>query len=198
MTMFILVRHATHCLVDRVLVGRMAGVSLSEEGHDQARRLASALSSERITALHSSPQVRARETARAIADRLGLPIEIAGAIDELDVGDWTGRPFAALTEDPLWSLWNNQRSSSRPPHGESMAELQTRAMLHVNAIATAEPKARVAIVSHAEVIRAIIMDALKMPLDDFHRIEVAPGSISTIAIQCTRAEIVFLNQPVAA
>jgi len=194
MTMFFLIRHGVHGLVDRVLVGRMAGVSLSEEGREQARRIADRLADQRVTALQSSPQTRAQETAQPIAAKLGLPIEIASAIDELDAGAWTGEPFAALQRDPLWTLWNTQRGSSRPPQGESMRELQTRATAHLGAMAAAEPEGCIAIVSHAEVIRAIIMDALKLPLAAFHRIEVAPGSISTVAIENGNAAIVAVNQ----
>jgi broad specificity phosphatase PhoE len=196
MTMFYLVRHGAHGLVDRVLVGRMPGVSLSEAGREQARRIASILSGERITALQSSPQPRAQETAHPMAERLGLPIQIASAIDELDAGTWTGQPFAALTNDPLWRLWNHSRGTARPPKGESMLELQTRAMAHVNSIAAAAPEGRVAMVSHAEVIRAIIMNVLRMPLDEFHRVEIVPGSVSTVAIEGGNATIVSLNQPV--
>jgi broad specificity phosphatase PhoE len=196
MTMLFLVRHGAHGLVDRVLVGRMPGVSLSEVGREQARRVALMLSGERITALQSSPQPRAQETARQIADRLGLPIEIASAIDELDAGTWTGQPFAALTNDPLWKLWNHARGTARPPKGESMLELQTRAMAYVNGIAAAAPEGRVAVVSHAEVIRAIVMNVLRIPLDEFHRVEIAPGSVSTVAIDRGDPTIVSLNQPV--
>ncbi len=195
MTMFFLVRHGAHGLVDRVLVGRMPGVGLSDEGHEQARRIADKLSNQGITLLQSSPQTRAQETARPIADRLGLPIEITSAIDEIDAGAWTGRPFAALSGDPLWTIWNTQRGSARPPQGESMRDLQLRAMSHVNGIAAAAPEGRVAIVSHAEVIRGIVMHVMKTPLDEFHRVEIAPGSISTIAIGHRGTAIVSLNQP---
>jgi len=196
MTMFFLVRHGAHGLVDRVLVGRMPGVSLSEEGREQARCIALMLFSKRITALQSSPQPRAQETAHPIAERLSLPIEISSAIDELDAGTWTGQPFAALSNDPLWTAWNSARGSARPPQGESMVELQTRAMAHVNGIASATPEGRIAMVSHAEVIRTIVMNVLRMPLDEFHRIEIAPGTISTVAIEAGNAAIVSLNQSV--
>jgi broad specificity phosphatase PhoE len=195
-TILFLIRHATHGLVDRVLVGRMAGVNLSNEGHEQARRLANRLSGERITALQSSPQTRAHETARPIAERLGLPVEIASAIDELDAGAWTGQPFAVLDRDPLWSLWNTARGSARPPQGESMLELQSRAATYVSGVAAAVPDGRVAMVTHAEVIRALVMNALHMPLDEFHRVEIAPATITTAAIESGDMRVISLNEPV--
>jgi broad specificity phosphatase PhoE len=196
MTMFFLIRHGAHDLVNRTLVGRMPGVTLSEKGREQARRIAARLSGERITTLQSSPQTRAQETARPIAERLGLPVEITSAIDELDAGAWTGQPFATLDQDPLWTLWNARRGSARPPQGESMRELQERAMTHVCSTAMAAPEACVAVVSHAEVIRAIVMNVLNLPLDEFYRVDVAPGSISTVAIHEGNAAIVSLDQPV--
>jgi broad specificity phosphatase PhoE len=66
----------------------------------------------------------------------------------------------------------------------------------VSNVAAAAPEGRVAMVSHAEVIRAIVMNVLRMPLDEFHRVEIVPGSVSTVAIEGGDATIVSLNQPV--
>jgi probable phosphoglycerate mutase len=87
-----LVRHAEHIHQGRVLVGRMPGIPLSETGRRQAERLADRLTAERIEAVHASPSERAQATARPIADRLGLPVQTAPEVDEIDFGDWTGAP----------------------------------------------------------------------------------------------------------
>ena len=194
MTTFFLTRHAPHALVDAVLVGRMPGAQLDENGRKQARRVAGMLAGREITAIQSSPQARARETAQPIAGRTGLPIEIAQAVDEIDVGEWTGRPFSALREDPLWQLWNRARSSARPPRGESMQELQSRVVKHLYQMSSERPDARVVVVSHAEVIRAALLHVLKLPLDEFWRVEVAPTSVSTLVIDGDRAEVACVNE----
>jgi probable phosphoglycerate mutase len=181
-------------MVDAVLVGRMPGAQLDENGREQARRVAGLLAGRDITAIQSSPQARARETAQPIAGRTGLPVEIAKAVDEIDVGDWTGLPFSALREDPRWQLWNQTRSAARPPRGESMQELQSRVVRHLYRMSSERPDARVVVVSHAEVIRAALLHVLKLPLDEFWRLEVAPASVSTLVIDGDRAEVAWLNE----
>jgi broad specificity phosphatase PhoE len=180
-----------------VLVGRMPGAELGDHGREQARRLAGLLTDRGITAIQSSPQTRARETAQPIAGQTGVPIEIAQAVDEIDVGDWTGRPFSALQDDPLWQRWNRARGSARPPGGESMQELQTRVIQHLYQLASDCPDARVVVVSHAEVIRAALLHVLNLPLDDFWRIEIAPASVSTLVVEDGRAEITRVNERLA-
>ena len=197
MTTFSLIRHGTHDIVDDVLVGRTPGVRLNSRGRNQAQRLADRLGRERIDLVQSSPQMRAQETAEPIAQRVGMPVEISAEIDELNTGAWTGRTFAALNGDPLWSLWNTRRGTVRPPDGESMHELQLRAVEHLGRIAASMPDGHVALCSHAEVIRAIVLHALRLPLDDFHRVNVAPATISTLAVHQDGIDVIALNEPVA-
>ena len=129
--MFFLVRHAAHELVDRVLCGRMPGVRLGEEGRAQARRLADRLSRERVAAIHTSPLERARETAAPIAETFKLTPEMCETINEIDVGEWAGREFAMLGDDPRWAAWNSARGVTRAPGGETMLDVQARVIGHL-------------------------------------------------------------------
>ena len=49
-------------------------------------------------------------------------------------------------------------------------------------------------VSHAEVIRAALLAALDLDLDAFHRIEVEPASVSTIAVGGHNLSLVGMNE----
>jgi broad specificity phosphatase PhoE len=197
-TTFFLVRHATHGSVGRILVGRMPGVRLDTDGAGQAGRLAARLVREHIDMIQSSPRERARETAAPIGHRCGVRVKVEAALDEIDFGDWTGRPIAALDGDPRWERWNARRSEGRPPCGESMRELQARVIGHLEAIRSAMPNARVVMVSHAEPIRAAILCCLGIPLDDFGRVDIAPASITTIAFGERGRDVMALNRSVAA
>ena len=180
MTTILLVRHAVHALLPRVLTGRMEGISLSPEGCAQARRLAEILAREPIAAVQSSPRERARQTAEIIAARHVLPVEIAPALDEIDVGLWTGMPFAELKKDPAWNAWNSQRGSACPPNGESMKSLQHRVMRHIEEVKTLYRGETVVLVSHAEPIRSALLFARGIPLDNFMAVDVPPASISKL------------------
>ncbi len=176
-----LVRHASHMLVDHVLCGRMKGVGLDSHGNVQAKRLADALSGKSIDLIQSSPRLRAQQTARPIAQRLGLALETTEGFDELDAGEWTGLSFQALKADPRWREWNTRRGSARPPGGESMAELQARVVAHLNSLRHRSHKA-IVIVSHAEPIRAAILHYRHISLDRFSEVPVEPASMTLLRL----------------
>src|SRR5882757_1970391 len=91
-----LVRHGVHDLLGKVLCGRMDGVGLSPAGHGQASRLAEQFTNVPVDVVASSPRQRALETAQPIAGTLNLPLRIDAEMDEIDLGEWTGAPFARL------------------------------------------------------------------------------------------------------
>src|SRR5918998_3910013 len=192
--MFFLVRHAAHELVDHILCGRMPGVKLGEEGRAQARRVAQRLSRERISAIHTSPLERARETAEPIAEQLRLIPEIHDAISEIDVGEWAGRDFASLQNHPRWASWNNARNVTRPPGGETMLEVQARVIGHMERVRGAHPDGGVVLVSHGDVIKAALLYCLGMPIDGYRLFDISPASISTLVIGDWGAKVLSVNE----
>jgi broad specificity phosphatase PhoE len=192
--MFFLVRHAAHELVDRVLCGRMTGVSLGEAGRAQARRVAERLAREPIAAVHTSPLERAQETAAAIGDRLQLQPEIHDAINEIDVGEWSGRTFEELREDPRWHAWNSARAVSRPPRGESMLEVQARVVGHLERVRAEHPERAVVLVTHSDVIKAALLYCLGMPLDGYRLLDIGPASVSSLAMGDWGVKVVSMNE----
>ncbi len=191
----LLIRHAAHSHLGSILSGRTPGIALSETGRTQADLLAGALANEPIDCLQSSPVQRACETAAAIAARHpGLAVEPCTALDELDFGDWSGRAFTELAGDARWSGWNTQRSTARAPGGESMAEAQERAWAHVQAMAAARPGARIAMVSHCDVIRALVARVLDLSLDHLLRFDIDPASVTRLAVGSWGAKLTRLNE----
>src|SRR2546423_1757866 len=97
-TTIILVRHAEHDLLCRVLIGRQPDVILNSAGMAQATRLGPALARRGARLVMSSSQARALQTARPFARLLGKAIEIAREFDDIEYGDWSGLPFDQLRE----------------------------------------------------------------------------------------------------
>ena len=194
-TLFLL-RHAAHARVGSTLCGRMAGVSLGEEGQQQARALAGRLAGEAIEAVYSSPLERARETAAPVAERLGLTPRVEEDLVEIDFGSWTGRDFASLEGDPQWDRWNTQRATARPPEGESMAEAQARALGAVARLRAFHPEGRVAVVSHCDVIKAVLAAFLGITLDGIGRFEILPASISALALWPGGGKVLSMNETI--
>jgi ribonuclease H / adenosylcobalamin/alpha-ribazole phosphatase len=193
-TIVSLVRHGTYHLVGKGIGGR-APHPLNAEGLAQAGRVAEALSGRRIAALLSSPVRRTRETAAVIGGRLGLPVQDAPDFTEIDFADWTGRSFAELADQPSWRAWNRFRSTAAVPNGEAMLAVQARALAGLRRIALSWPNEEVVVVSHADIIKAVLAHVLGMPLDLLHRIEVAPASTSRIALYDEDAVVLGINLP---
>ncbi|MCR0982865.1 histidine phosphatase family protein [Roseomonas populi] len=196
-TLFLL-RHAAHDRVGSTLCGRMPGVTLGETGRAQAAALAGHLARARIEAVHSSPMERAQETAAPVASQLGLGVRTDEAFTEIDFGTWTGRSFEALNGDPDWVRWNTHRATAGTPGGETMAAAQARAVAGAERLRAANPEGRIAVVSHADVIKAVLAHFLRLSLDEIHRFEIAPASISALALWEGDGKVLSMNEVVPA
>jgi probable phosphoglycerate mutase len=193
MTTFALIRHASHALLGQRIVGRMPGVPLSPGGSQEAAALAQRLEREPIQALYSSPLERARATAAPIADRLLLEVQVADELNEIDYGEWTDRALAELRELPEWRRFHRFRSGSRIPNGESMIEVQDRMLRLIERLGAAHPEQTVVLVSHGDVIRAMLAYFLGVPLDLFQRIELSPASLSILRVEPHGPEVLLIN-----
>ena len=180
----LLIRHALCDPVGRAIAGRSPGVGLNAAGRAQAGALAARLAHRPLAAVYASPLARALETAAAVARPHALAPRPAPALVELDFGGWTGRSLDALAAEPGWAPFNTYRSGTRPPGGELALEAQARAVAGVLRLAEAHPdgEACVAAVSHADVIKAVLGHLLGIPLDLQHRLEIAPASVSALAL----------------
>lgn len=197
-TTILLVRHAEHELLGKVLAGRMPGVRLSAIGRRHANLLGARLAGTGIVAVQASPRERAQETAAAIAAALGVHCDTAEALDEIDFGGWTGKTFADLMADPLWRAWNVARATARPPGGESMAEVQARMVGHLRQLSVAHPGGRLVLVGHADPIKAALLWVLGAGLDAYDRLDLDPAGVSTVALGPWGARILGLNERMAA
>lgn len=190
----LLIRHAAHSHLGRILSGRSPHVALSGEGRLQARALAERLSRIQLDAVHASPVQRAQETAQALAEGRGIPVETVPALDELDFGDWAGRAFVELADDPHWASWNETRSTAVAPNGESMADAQARAWEHVERTAKALPGATIAMISHCDIIRAVVSRVLGLSLDHYSRFDIDPASVTHLAVGDWGGKVLSLNE----
>lgn len=134
-----------------------------------------------VGAVLSSPIERARQTAAAIATRLGLEVEIDAGLNEIDFGEWTGAAFSALDGRPDWDDWNQHRSTARCPGGEAMMAAQDRAVTAVMQ-ASARHEGQIVLVSHQDVLKAVLAHFLGMSLDHLERFSLDPASRSVVTI----------------
>jgi len=175
------------------LSGAAPGIHLSEEGRSQSKRLAERLASVRLGAVYTSPLERCVETAEAIADGRGLPVRPLPELVEVGYGAWTGRPLSQLARTALWKRIQQQPSSIRFPRGETLIEVQQRCVNALDGLAERHPRAAVAVISHADVIRLAIAHYAGVHVDLFQRIIVSPASVTAISLGDRIPRIVRLN-----
>ena len=177
-----LVRHGECDGTGAVLHGRAAGVALNRAGRRQAVRTARRLADEPLAAIYTSPVERAQETAGIIAALHDLtPITHDGFI-EIDYGDWTGRDLRELDGDEHWRAYNVSRSTTAPPRGEHPLAVQSRAVEALEVLRRMHADERIVVVSHADVIRAVVASVLGFSLENSLRLEIAPASVTMLQL----------------
>ncbi len=201
MSRLLLLRHAAHDLAGRALAGRLPALGLNEAGRRQAQALAGALARRGIAAVYSSPQQRTRDTARPIAQLLGLRVEDLPAFDEIDFGEWTGREFTWLQvhDSARWQQWCMQRSEAVPPGGEPFRAAAARAMRGLQHLSSAHPAQTVLVVSHADIIKATVAGCLGLSLDRLESFELSCGGLCEIEAGPGEMRVLRINEdPLAA
>lgn len=195
----ILARHGrTLANVTGVLAGRSPGVNLDDHGVTQARQASARLAGVPLATVVSSPLERCHQTARLLVVGRGMKVRTDERLNECDYGDWTGGKLKDLAQEPLWKSVQRQPSGVRFPGGEAMAEMSARAVTAVRELdaEVAEQHGDHAIwllVSHGDVIKALLADALGMHLDSFQRIVVDPASMSVVRYTSHRPYVLGMN-----
>lgn len=182
MTTFFFVRHAVTEHTGHRLSGWMPDIHLSEEGRAQAEALADGLAKVSFKAVYSSPIERTMETATPIAERHRLKVEVRPPLGEVGYGKWTNRPIKTLARTKLWEKVKHAPSAVRFPDGESLREVQARAVDEVERLHAEHKKGPICCVCHADVIKLVTAHYLGVHIDLFQRILIAPASVSVIAL----------------
>ncbi len=193
MTQLFLVRHAVTSHTGKKLTGWMDGVSLSEEGVEEAELLADLLAKVPLKAVYSSPIQRTLETARPIAARHDLQVRTTRKLGEVEYGKWTNRPIKVLARTKLWGRVQRWPSGVRFPEGETLREVQVRAVDEVERIAEEHPNDAICCVSHADVIKLVVAHYLGLHIDLFQRLVIGPASVSVLTLSDYGPMVVSVN-----
>ncbi|WP_026926633.1 MSMEG_4193 family putative phosphomutase [Granulicoccus phenolivorans] len=200
MTTLFLLRHGRSTAnTAGVLAGRTPGVALDETGIAQARGVGRRLAEVPLVAALTSPIQRCLETTGLVLADRAVPVREEPGLAECDYGEWTGRTLKELAGEELWKTVQRHPSAAVFPGGESMPQMYARA---VTAVREAErgirsehgDNAAWLAVSHGDVIKSILADALGLHLDNFQRIMVEPASLSVINYTPQATFVVTMNQ----
>lgn len=170
-TEMLLIRHGrTQSNDEQRWQGHVDGV-LTELGRDQARRLAQYLPP--IDALYASPLARAADTAAAIAEEQGVPVELEPALKEIGFGVWEG-----MTRDEIASAFPGEYADfssggdvRRGGTGETFGEVRKRMTDAVATIVARHPGQEIGLVSHGGATRAYATEVLGIPFEGRNRLQ---------------------------
>lgn len=199
MPILILARHGrTAANASGVLAGRTKGVHLDDIGLEQARAAAARLRDVTLAAAVTSPLERCRETARELLEGRPIRARVEHGLNECDYGEWTNQKLSALARRSGWKTVQRQPSAAVFPGGESLSAMSARAVAAVRrhdlqVAAEHGPNAVWLAVSHGDVLKAILADALGMHLDSFQRLVVAPASLSVVQYTPDRTFVHAMN-----
>lgn len=200
----ILLRHGrTTANASGVLAGRLPGTRLDATGEQQAETAAARLAVVPLAALVSSPQERCQQTAgyvvRAIAASREEPALLTDdGLAECDYGEWQGRALKDLAGEDLWKVVQRQPSAAEFPGGESLRAMQQRAVDAVRRrdqqiAADHGPGAVWLAVTHGDIVKAVLADALGMHLDLFQRLHADPASLTIVRYGDARPTVLQSN-----
>lgn len=183
---FILLRHGETALTPEKRFSGSGGSDpeLSETGRGQAACAAEAFAARgTVQEIVSSPLRRCRETAEAVALRLGLEVRIEEGLRETDFGAWEGLTFAEVSErhGPNLTTWLASPDAAPTGGGESFAEVAERVAATRDRLISRYAGRTVLLVTHVTPIKTLVRLALGAPPESLFRMELSPASVSTVA-----------------
>ncbi|MFE9463566.1 bifunctional RNase H/acid phosphatase [Streptomyces virginiae] len=183
---FVLLRHGETALTPQKRFSGSGGSDpeLSPAGRRQAAAVAEALAARgTVQTVISSPLLRCRETAQAVADRLGLDVTVEQGLREVDFGAWEGLTFAEVQErfpDDL-QAWLDSPKAAPTGGGESFAAATRRISATRDRLLAAHAGRTVLLVTHVTPVKILVRLALGAPPESLFRMELSAASLSAVA-----------------
>ena len=194
MQTILLIRHGE---TDWNLSGQIMGdqpIPLNATGQRQARQLAAALKDRAIRAIVTSPVLRALQTAEILAFSVQSKVVQAAGLREIGVGEWVNRYWKDLGNEPARHDYYAKPHEARPPGGETLNEVQQRAVAAVQEAMATNPGGSLLFVSHADVIRTIVAHYLHTDFLTLRHARVDHASVTGLSLTPNGADLLCLNQ----
>ena len=191
-----LIRHGeTTWNAERRLQGTM-DAPLSDREQRQVRRLVDALRHAPLAAVYSSPLQRAQETAQALAEAHRLPLILADDLRELNQGEWESRLLdeVAAQDGARLQAWWDSPHTARMPGGESLLEVQDRALRAFWDLVARHQGQTIALVAHGGVNKTVLLALLGAPLASYWRVRQSNACINVVEVDTVQPRVITLNE----
>jgi len=196
-TRVFIVRHGATVLSAEDRFAGVTDVELSEEGREQARRLADRLSGEKIAAVYASPLGRTVETARILAAPHDLQVQTCDGFREISHGHWEGMKRREVEEKfpEEMAEWEKDPYTFAPDGGESGLAVTARALPALIDLVREHPGENILIVSHKATIRLLLSSLLGFdPRRYRDNLDQKPAALNIVDFRNpTRARLTLFN-----
>lgn len=184
-TWIYLVRHGQTVWNEEGKLCGSSDIPLSEEGLMQAQKVAERMKSISLSAVYSSPLLRARQTAEAIAIPHNLPVLVEPDLREIDYGNWEGLKVSEAMEKfpELERLRREDPMKFVAPNGEPMKNFAERVIAAVQKIAAKHPNETVCLVAHQTVNRFILCWVMQMDFRLWRQLRQDPSCVNLLQVQ---------------
>ena len=178
---------------------RFIGVTdppLNDEGLVQAEALAARLEREGLTAIYSSPQLRARQTAQAVSGACGLTMQFEPDLRESDFGCWEGLTLTEIRArypEQMRRWWASSAVDPAPHGGETLGQVSQRAREAYKRIVARHEDEAVLIVAHGGVLAALLSGVLGASLRTRWCYRFKAAALSELQVLDGQAVLVSLN-----
>nr|WP_295078611.1 histidine phosphatase family protein [uncultured Roseateles sp.] len=166
-TQFFAIRHGE---TEWNSLGRYQGqtdIPLNDKGRQQARQTAAALAEQRFDVIYSSDLSRALQTAQALAEAQGLPLQMMADLREQHFGIFQGHTAAELAQrwPEAHARWARREPEFGPEGGETRVAFNQRCLAAIEALARRHAGQRIALVCHGGVLDCLYRAAVGLSLD---------------------------------
>lgn len=188
-----LVRHTTP-KIDSGLCYGQSDVGLAESFEAEWLSFRSKIAHLESPLVFSSPLQRCFKLAQKAVTHFDFSEQfIDDRLMELNFGDWELKAWRDIPQG-LVGEWTDEHVKQAPPNGESFVELHERAKAFLYDLAKHQNNKQALVFTHAGVIRALVAEALKLPLREASGVEVNYGSVTQIVLDAGVTRLEFVNR----
>jgi broad specificity phosphatase PhoE len=168
-------------------------IPLNRTGERQAYSCAEVLSRTPLAGIFTSPVLRALQTAEILRRSQEIPLQTLPGLREIGVGDWINRYWKDFVDDPARQQWYSRPDQARPSGGETLREIQRRAVAAVEQAIDGAQDMPYVFVSHGDVIRAILAHYMLLDLMILRQVNIDHVSVSGLDVTRHETRLLFLN-----
>lgn len=187
MTKLYLIRHAESVANTLgIYQGQSYDTDLSELGRKQAKALVNFFKKVDLGVIYTSPLKRAKQTALALANELGVEVKEDVNLIETNHGEWEGlskEEIEAKYSD-IYRKWLTKPSEVVFPGGEAFVETVARAEAFLNSTIFDEDSI---VVTHDNIVRALLAIILEEDIDRMWHYKIEPAAVTIISVDYLRS-----------